>query len=90
VLKIDLSWPILRGMADTKNLHLIAYDFVDCDVVPRSKHEFAGIFDQSNSSAGRECTQPRDASKNGLSDAASGRRIVFTDVLDNVSEIGSR
>ena len=86
-VRIDRLWPILRSVADTKNLDLIADNFVDCDVGPRSKHELAGILRQSDSSAVRKCAQPSDVSKNGLSNGAGGSGIVFADVLDYVSEI---
>ena len=79
---MDLSWPILRSVADTKNLDLVADDFVDCDVGPRSKHEFAGILGQSNSSADgnvrNPATLPKMVSATRRAAAGSSLRMYST------------
>jgi len=79
----------LRAVANTKDLHVIADNLVDRYVGPRRTYEFAGILHEPDSSAGRECAQPSNASNYGLGNAAGGGGIVFTDVLDDVSEIAS-
>jgi hypothetical protein len=58
--------PILRGVADTKHLHLVVDDFVNRNIRPGRKDELAGVLGQANPPGTGKFPQAGDASVDGL------------------------
>ena len=78
-------WPILGGVANAEHLHLIFNDLVDGDV--GTKYQFAGVLGKTDPPRIGEGTQTSNPLVDRLRHATGSSGIVFSNLLDDVSQI---
>jgi hypothetical protein len=83
------SRPILRGVPDTKHMHLVADDFVNRDIGPWGKDQLAGVLGQAYPSDVRKLPQSGDALIDGLRHTAGRGGVIFADVLDDMCQVSA-
>jgi hypothetical protein len=74
----------LRRVADAKNEDLVVDDFVDRDVGPWRKDQFAGTLYQPGPSDVGEAPQTGDALVNGSRHSPRNGGVILTNVVDDV------